>query len=60
MLVKPTKVVLAVGLITVMLGAASLMLVAADSHGAGAMTKLEPGGLRSSQRADDRAVGLPR
>jgi|GEM_PF-4436743 len=43
MSVKSMKAVLAVGLIALVLGSASLLLVAADEHGAGAMTKLEPG-----------------
>jgi hypothetical protein len=42
MLARPMKAVLAVVLIALMLGSASLLLVAADSDGA--MTKLEPGG----------------
>jgi hypothetical protein len=41
MLVKPMKAVLAVTMVVLMLGSASLFLVAADSHGA--MTELAPG-----------------
>ena len=44
MLAKPMRAVLAVAVIILMLGSASLLLVTADSHGVGAMTKLEPGG----------------
>jgi hypothetical protein len=43
MLSKPTKAVLTVGLIALLLGSASLLLAAADGYGAGDMTKLEPG-----------------
>jgi hypothetical protein len=43
MLAKSMKVVLAVGMIALVFGAASLLLVAADEHGAGSMIKLEPG-----------------
>ena len=41
MLVRPMKAVLALGMVVLMLGSASLLLVAADSHGA--MTELAPG-----------------
>ena len=41
MLAKPMKAVLAVAMVVLMLGSASLLLVAADSHGA--MTELAPG-----------------
>jgi hypothetical protein len=43
MLAKTMKAVLAVGLILLLLGSASLLLVAGDSHGARTMTELAPG-----------------
>jgi hypothetical protein len=43
MSVKSMKAVLAVAVIALMLGSTSLLLVAADEHGAGAMIRLEPG-----------------